>query len=443
MTEKADKKRIYLVDVTNRDGVQTSRLSLAKMEKTMLNFYLNKLGVAYSEFGFPTTKHETNYLNGNLMLAKKGLLSPIKLSGWMRAIKSDVEEGKRLVPDLEYANLSISTSPQMIAHKFTGKGYTIDNIISQMTQAVDRAYELGFKEIGVNAEDASRTPLKDLIEFSKQAKKHGAVRFRYCDTLGFETPFRIYKRVLKIAKEVGIDIELHCHNDLGLAVANSVAGAAGAIDGGVNAYINVTVNGIGERAGNADLVSVILALRYGAEIGTGISSSINSEIEFHDSSKDNEKYAPDDRIKLKYAWRLATYAAEAFRVPIPVNTPGVGSNMFAHESGIHADGVLKNPHNYELYSFEDIGRGKPDVTHTGRIITVGEYGGLAGFKHVYDELGIHFNNDNDARKVLEISRYVNVTTQKPLTADELRFIFHNPEEVSYIIGVTPELGKNS
>ena len=116
-----NKPTIYILDVTNRDGVQTSRICLSKLQKTMINIYLNEMGVFQSEFGFPFTNHETNYLNANLELSAKGALSPIRLSGWMRATKEDVRLSFKLVPGLEYINLSISTSDQMILHKFKGK----------------------------------------------------------------------------------------------------------------------------------------------------------------------------------------------------------------------------------------------------------------------------------------------------------------------------------
>src|SRR3989338_39335 len=118
-TMKKTKKqnKIYLVDVTNRDGVQTARLGLAKLQKTMINIYLNEMGVYRSEFGFPVTRHETNYLNANLELARIGVLKPIILSGWIRAIKDDVEKACKLTK-VEHLNLSISTSDQMIGGKF-------------------------------------------------------------------------------------------------------------------------------------------------------------------------------------------------------------------------------------------------------------------------------------------------------------------------------------
>ncbi len=407
--------KIYIVDVTNRDGVQTSRLGLAKLQKTMINIYLNEMGVYQSEFGFPVTRHETNYLNANLELAKMDILKPIILSGWVRAIKDDVEKACKMTRS-ENLNLSISTSDQMIRGKFQGK-YTKEDVVKEMVEAVHTARKLGIKILGVNAEDASRTHLDFLIKFSRAAKKAGADRIRYCDTLGYDDPFTIYERVKILAEEVKLPVELHCHNDLGMVVACSVAGAKAAIDAGVDAYINTTVNGMGERAGNADLVSVILAVKY--------------------SSGFQGRYILDERVKLSHAWKITKYASYAFGVPIPINQPGVGANAFAHESGIHADGALKDRRNYELYDFEELGRGGPEIIDTGRQITAGEYSGIKGFRNVYDKLEVKFKNEKEATKILELVRYANVHTQQPLTEDELLFIAKYPDTARKIFTMAP------
>ena len=128
-------KKIYLIDVTNRDGVQTARLGLAKLEKTLVNIMLGEMGIWQSEFGFPFTKHEINYLNANLELAAMGAMGNIRLSGWMRAVKEDVETSWKLVPKLEYANLSASTSEQMIKTKYQGKRGEVE-VIEEMVEAV-------------------------------------------------------------------------------------------------------------------------------------------------------------------------------------------------------------------------------------------------------------------------------------------------------------------
>ena len=407
---------IYFVDVTNRDGVQTSRLGLAKLQKTIINLMLDDMGVTQSEFGFPTTKHELNYLNGNLELVDRRVITKTKLSGWMRAVAKDVVESFQNVPRLKYVNLSQSTSDQMIKGKYGGKK-TKEDILAQTCEAIDAAVTCGAEIIGVNAEDASRSSLDYLIAYAKECKKHGATRFRYCDTLGYDDPQTAYERIYTIAKETGINMEMHFHNDLGMAVGCSVLGAKAAIDAGVDAYINTAINGMGERAGNADLISCLLAVKK--------------------SSGFENKYKIDPQIDLSKAWKLAKYTSHAFGVPIPANQPAVGGNAFAHESGIHADGALKDRRNYELYDFEELGRGEPEIVETGRMITVGEYGGIKGFRNVYKNLELEFHDEDEARNILELARYANVHTQLPLTDSELRFIYYYPDIAAKIMTVTP------
>ena len=409
---------IYLIDVTNRDGVQTAKLGLSKLEKTIINIYLNEMGVFQSEFGFPTTHHETNYIQANLELAEIGVLKPIRLGGWIRAIVDDVETTFQLIPNIDHLNLSISTSDQMINGKFLGKKKKAD-IIKDMTEALTAARAHGAESIGANAEDASRTDLNYLIEFGLAAKEHGADRIRYCDTLGYDNPFTIYETARTLAEKTGMPIELHCHNDLGMAVANSIAGAMGVMDGGQDAYINTTVNGIGERAGNADLIAVILAILKSKELAG--------------------KYTLGGNIDISKAWKIAKFASYAFGVPIPINQPGVGANAFAHESGIHADGVLKDPENYELYDYEELGRGDPEMVETGREICTGEYGGISGFSHIMSQLEVpvKWQNREKANEILELVRYANVESQKPLVEDQLLFIAKYPGIAKKLLTLTP------
>lgn len=408
--------KIYFVDVTNRDGVQTSRLGLAKLEKTIINLMLDDMGITQSEFGFPTTSHEINYLNGNLELVERNVITKTKLSGWMRGLASDVELSFKNVPKLKHLNLSQSTSEQMIHGKYMGKK-TFHDIINMTCEAVECAVSKGAQTIGVNAEDASRSDISFLIKYALEAKKCGAHRFRYCDTLGYEDPKTAYDRIYTIAKETQMPIEVHYHNDLGMAAACSVMGAKAAIDAGVDAYINTAINGMGERAGNADLVSCLLAILKSAGF--------------------KNKYKVDENIDLSKIWKLAKYTAYAFRVPIPINQPAVGDNAFAHESGIHADGALKDRRNYELYDFEELGRGEPEIIETGRTITTGEYGGIKGFRNVYENLELEFKDEHEARNILELARYANVHTQQPLTDSELRFIYYYPDIAAKIMTVSP------
>jgi homocitrate synthase NifV len=408
--------KIHFIDVTNRDGVQTARLGLSKLEKTMINMYLNEMGVFQSEFGFPTTRHESFYLQANLELAEMGVLKPIRLGGWIRGVVHDVEKALKLVPGIKHLNLSVSTSDQMIQGKFQGVR-SRDDVVSMMVDAVEAARAHGAQSIGVNAEDASRTEVDFLIRLGSAAKEHGAQRLRYCDTLGYDNPFTIYESVKTLAENVGMPIELHCHGDLGMAVANSLSGAKGAIDGRQDAYINTTVNGIGERAGNADLVATALAITK----SKGFAG----------------KYQLEKPLDLTKAWKISRFASYAFEVPIPINQPGVGANAFAHSSGIHADGVLKDPQNYELYSFDEVGRGDPELVETGRAICSGEYTGISGFRHIMGRMAVTFEDPAQAEEVLELARYANVEAQKPLIEDELIFIAKYPKIARKLLTLIP------
>jgi isopropylmalate/homocitrate/citramalate synthase len=398
--------QVHFLDVTNRDGVQTARTGLSKFGKTMINFYLGKLGVAQSEIGFPFLFHEVPYVRANVALARAGAFGNLRLSGWCRAVTDDVE---RSVPlGLSHYNLSISTSDQMIAHKFRGK-LDREAVIAEMTAAVAAAGQGGAQTVGVNAEDGSRTDDGFLTEFALAAKQAGADRIRYCDTVGGDSPYRIRERFAKLASATTMPVETHCHNDLGMAVANSVSGALGDLDAGQDAWVNTCVNGIGERSGNADLLSCILAFSH----GFGVS----------------DKADMGDQLDLTWARRFALWASYAFDQPLPQNQPGTGRNAFAHESGIHADGALKDRHNYELYDDDTLGPFPQDWhARTGRVVLTGEYGGMAGFRHVTDGLGIDVGEHEDL--IFKLVQLCASATSKPLTDDELRLIAAYPLELS-------------
>ena len=184
-----------------------------------------------------------------------------------------------------------------------------------------------------------------------------------------------------------------------------------------DAYINTTVNGVGERAGNADLVAVVLALKKSKGLA--------------------RKYKLGMPVHLSVAWKLCRYASYAFKVPIPINQPGVGANAFAHASGIHADGVLKDPQNYELYDFSELGRGEPETVETGREICSGEYSGISGFRHIMGKFEVNLENRANAEDILELVRYANVEAQKPLVEEELLFIVKYPEVARELLTLAP------
>ncbi|MEU8246161.1 hypothetical protein [Nonomuraea sp. NPDC048916] len=397
--------KVHFLDVTNRDGVQTARTGLSKFGKTMVNFYLAKLGVAQSEIGFPFLFHEVPYVKAQVALAEAGAFGDLRLSGWCRGVAQDVEKAAPL--GLRHYNLSISTSDYMIQNKFRGR-LDRDAIIREMTAAVRTAKAAGASTVGVNAEDGSRTDDGFLLEFALAAKEAGADRVRYCDTIGGDTPDRIRERFVKLASSVGMPVETHCHNDLGMAVANSVSGALGDLDAGQDAWINTCVNGVGERSGNADLLSTILAFRH----GFGLDAEIG------------------DALDLSWARRFGLWAAYALGQPLPYNQVGIGRNAFAHESGIHADGALKDHGNYELYDEATLGP-FPEDWHArdGRVVLTGEYGGKAGFGHVMEGLGVEVREEDLAFRLVQLC---NAMTGRPLTDDELRLIASYPRELSLL-----------
>jgi isopropylmalate/homocitrate/citramalate synthase len=407
---------VHFLDVTNRDGVQTARTGLSKFGKVMVNFYLGRLGVAQSEIGFPFLFHEVPYVRACIALAGAGAFGGLRLSGWCRAVAADVESAASVVAQtpegtrgLRHYNVSISTSDQMIAHKFRGK---LDRtaIIREMTAAVAAARAGGAETIGVNAEDGSRTEDGYLLEFALAARQAGATRIRYCDTTGGDSPGRIRERFAKLASAAALPIETHCHNDLGMAVANSLSGALGDLDAGQDAWVNTCVNGIGERAGNADLLSCILAFSH----AFGLNAPIG------------------DALDLSWARRFALWAAYAFGQPLPPAWPGAGQNAFAHESGIHADGALKDRGNYELYDDAVLGPFPHDwYARQGRVVLTGEYGGKAGFRHVLDGLGIPVEGA-DEELVFSLVQLCASATGKPLTDDELRLIARYPHQLALL-----------
>ena len=239
-----------------------------------------------------------------------------------------------------------------------------------MTAAVAAARDGGAQTIGVNAEDG--VPHRRRVPAGVRARGQGG-RSRPASGTATRSaatrPERIRERFAKLASAVGMPVETHCHNDLGMAVANSLSGALGDLDAGQDAWVNTCVNGIGERAGNADLLSSILAFRYG--FGAAGQATIG------------------DPVDLSWARRFSLWASYAFGQPLPQGQPGVGRNAFAHESGIHADGALKDRQNYELYDDEALGPFPADWhAAEGRVVLTGEYGGRAGFRHVMDGLGI-------------------------------------------------------
>lgn len=366
-------KDINIVDTTLRDGEQTAGVVFANKEKVRIAKMLDELGVPQIEVGIPIMGGDEK--EAIREITKLNLKASIM--GWNRAVVKDIEESIKCGVDA--VAISISTSDIHIKHKLNS---TREEVLDRMVKAVEFAKKEGMY-ISVNAEDASRTDDEFLIEFAKSAKSAGADRIRFCDTVGVLEPFSTYEKIKKLKDNVDIDIEMHTHNDFGMATANALAG----IRAGAN-FVSTTVNGLGERAGNAALEEVAMALKYIYNIELGLDTKRFREI--------------------------SEYVSKASGRFLPVWKAIVGDNMFAHESGIHADGMLKHPNTYEVFKPEEVG--------LIRQIVIGKHSGTAAIKAKYKEFGIEID-EKTANEILAIVRKTSIELKRSLFDKELIYIY--------------------
>ena len=368
-------KSIKIVDTTLRDGEQTAGVVFANHEKIAISQMLSDLGINQIEVGIPATGGDEKEVIKSI--CKRNLKSSIM--AWNRAVISDIENS--IDCGVDSVAISISISDIHIQNKLkTSREWVLEN----MVKSVEYAKRNGLY-VSVNGEDASRANDDFLIEFIEVAKQAGADRFRYCDTVGIMDPFSIKDKISKIYNKTKFDIEMHTHNDFGLATANAIAG----IIGGAN-YVGVTVNGLGERAGNAALEEVLMALKY---------------IHGYDTNIDTTKFKD-----------LSEYVSNASGRDLPAWKAIVGSNMFKHESGIHADGALKNPTNYEAFDPKEVG--------LERQIVIGKHSGKAAIINKFKEYDINLN-DEDASIMLEAVRFLCIRAKRTLFDKELVQLYND------------------
>lgn len=362
-------KQIFIVDTTLRDGEQTAGVVFSNQEKIMIADMLSDLGVDQLEVGIPTMGGDEKQAIKDIV--KLNLKSSIM--AWNRAVISDIEQS--IDCGVDAVAISISVSDIHIKNKLrTSREWVIDN----MVKSVEFAKKNGLY-VSVNGEDASRADKEFLVEFMKCAKQAGADRFRYCDTVGVKGPFELEEDIRYLRDKANFDIEMHTHNDFGMATANAIAG----LRGGAN-YVGVTVNGLGERAGNAALEEVAMALKY----VFGLSVDL-------DTTKFRE---------------ISEYVSLASGRELPIWKPIVGTNMFAHESGIHADGAIKNPTNYEAFD--------PSVVGLERQIVIGKHSGKAAIINKFKEYNIDLTNE-EATGILELVRSTSVNLKRSLFDKEV------------------------
>ncbi len=371
--DKIKEKEIKIVDTTLRDGEQTAGVAFANHEKVTIAQTLSDMGVDQLEVGIPTMGGDEKATIK--AICKRDLKSSIM--AWNRAVITDIEQS--IDCGVDAVAISLSVSDIHIEHKLKkSREWVLENMYNAVTYAKKNGLY-----ISVNGEDASRADTDFLIKFINLAKEAGADRFRYCDTVGVMEPFTLRSTIEKLYEATNFDIEMHTHNDFGMATANAIAG----IVGGAN-HIGVTVNGLGERAGNAALEEVIMALKFVYGYETDIDTTRFREI---------SKYVSQASGRQLPAWKAI-----------------VGTNMFRHESGIHADGAIKNPKNYEAFDPSEVG--------LERQIVIGKHSGKAAIINKFREYEIELTTaESDA--MLELVRQTSVRMKRNLFDKELVEIY--------------------
>jgi homocitrate synthase NifV len=366
---KLNPKNIKIDDTTLRDGEQTAGVVFANDEKIHIAKLLDRMGVHQIEAGIPTMGGDEK----EAIKAISGLNLNCSVLGWNRAVLSDIDDSVECGVDA--VAISISASDIHIEHKLRKSR---EWVLESVKKAVD--YAKGYNlYVSVNAEDASRADMEFLLQFTRTAKEVGADRLRYCDTLGILDPFETFMRVGTIVEIIGIDIEMHTHNDFGMAIANAIAGIkAGAT------YVNTTINGLGERAGNASFEEFVMALKYLEGVDLGIDTRLFREV--------------------------SEYVAAASGRFIPTWKPVVGANLFVYESDIRASTTMKNPRTFELFGPEDVG--------LEREIIIGKSSGVTTLIHKLKNLGYKIG-EKEAGELIEAVREKSLSLKRALFDSEI------------------------
>ena len=364
---------VIIDDTTLRDGEQTAGVVFSRKEKITIARMLDSVGVPEIECGIPAMGEEEQ--DSIKALVELGLNA--RLITWNRAVIEDIRAS--IACGISAVDISLSVSDKMIAHKIRKSREWVKE---QLKVALGFAKEQQLY-VSVGGEDASRADLGFLIELMEITRSLGGDRFRFCDTLGILDPFTMFDKVRALREAVPeLDIEVHTHNDFGMATANAIAGVrAGA------RFVNTTVNGLGERAGNAALEEVVMGLKYACGIDLGIDTH-----RFHE---------------------LSRFVGKASQRPVPAWKPVVGERVFSHESGLHADGVLKDPKNYEGFDPAEVG--------LRRHLVVGKHSGASGLVDRYREMGILVSRP-EAVVLMEQVRHIAQRVKRPLNDRELRRI---------------------
>ncbi len=362
-------------DTTLRDGEQTAGVIFSYNEKILIAKMLDEIGVNEIEAGIPIMGGEEK----NAIKTINSLNFNAKIISWNRANIEDIKAS--LDTGVQYMHISIPISDIHIKYKLNKDFGYIKNTLIDICRVL-RKEQIVFS---VGGEDSSRTDKNILYEIINIAEGEGAYKYRYSDTVGILNPLDIYKNIKFIKSKFSqIAIEIHAHNDLGMATGNSVAAVKAGAD-----YVSGSITGIGERTGNCALEEVIAYFKF--------IEKKNTDFDF------------------KKVKKLASIIAKITKRPIPVNKPIIGRNIFHHEAGIHTDGIIKNPINYEPYPPEEVG--------LKRKLLIGKHSGTSVIKYKLKKLGIIIS-DAEARALLEIIRQESIKLKRDLKNKEIKDIYY-------------------